>query len=168
MATDRRDTAKGAAREELRTGLRAARPLERMHVTPHVPVQCLAILEGTRESLKSRVGTDVLLVQRMVIVLKQQLRWQNTGMRRTAEENWHGERYIRRAPERMSKRERHEGDLRRANTLTTGHEPLPPRRAIRSREAAAWCGRSATFGRGWPLPVSAAKGATDVVATGAP
>ena len=105
-ARDVFSTVKGAAREELRTGRRAARALERMDATPYERAQFLAILEALRESLGPRGGAEELLVQMMAAALEQQLRWQTVATRRVDEESWHGERDIRRALDRMSPRER--------------------------------------------------------------
>ena len=54
---------KDAARLELRTGLRAARSLERMNASPYQRAQYLAILEGLRESLGPRGGAEEVLMQ---------------------------------------------------------------------------------------------------------
>jgi len=97
---------KDAARMELRTGLRAARSLERQHASPFDRAQYLVILEGLRESLAPRGGTESLLVEMMATAVERQLRWQTIATRRTDEESWHGERDVRRTLERMSPRER--------------------------------------------------------------
>lgn len=97
---------KSAARTELRTAHRAARAVERTFSSPFERAQYLVIVEGLRESLRPRGGVEELLVQMMAMAIEQQLRWQTIAMRRTDEETWHGERDIRRALERMGKRER--------------------------------------------------------------
>ena len=109
-ARDAWGAVKDAAREELRTGLRAARSLERTHATPLERAQFLAILEGLRESLRPAGGAEMLLVQMMATALEQHFRWQTIATRRVDEESWQGERDVRRALERMSprQRERHE------------------------------------------------------------
>ena len=97
---------KGAARDELRSGTRAARSLERQRASPFDRAQYLVILEGLRESLGPRGGTEGLLVEMMATAVERQLRWQTVATRRTDEESWHGERDVRRTLERMSPRER--------------------------------------------------------------
>jgi len=97
---------KDEARQELWTGSRSARALERTQSTPYERAQYLAILEGLRESLKPRRGAEGLLVEMMATSVEQQLRWQTIATRRVDEESWHGERDVRRTLERMSPRER--------------------------------------------------------------
>jgi len=97
---------KGAARDELSSGTRSARSLERQHASPFDRAQYLVILEGLRESLVPRGGTEALLVEMMAMAVERQFRWQTIATRRTDEESWHGERDIRRALDRMSPRER--------------------------------------------------------------
>ena len=99
-------TVKDAARIELRTGTRAARANRRTHSRPYDRAQFVVILEALREDLDPRSGTEQLLVQQMATAYEQHLRWQQTATQRIEEESWHGERDVRRALERMSKRER--------------------------------------------------------------
>lgn len=95
---------KDAAREELRTGLRTARALERpLRATPFERAQFVAILEGLREELRPRGGAEELLVQQMAAAYEEQLRWQRIATHRVDEASWQGERDVRRALERMSK-----------------------------------------------------------------
>lgn len=103
---------KSAARLELRTGLRAARAVERSHSSPFDRAQYLAILEALRESIRPHGGAEELLTQMMATALEQQLRWQMIATRRTDEESWHGDRDKRRVLEQMTagERRRHEED----------------------------------------------------------
>ncbi len=101
---------KEAAREELRTGVRGARSVERHFSAPYERAQYLVILEALREALGPRDGVEDLLVQQMAGAYEQSLRWQARAVERVEHESWDGERARRRARENMTPAQRERDD----------------------------------------------------------
>jgi hypothetical protein len=100
------ESIKAAARQELQTGTRAARAVERQFAYPYERAEYLVILEALTTSLEPRGGVEHLLVQQMATAYEQALRWQMIATQRTDQEGWAGERDRRRMIENMSKRDR--------------------------------------------------------------
>lgn len=102
---------KAEAAEELATGMRTARALERpVADRPADRAAFVAVLAALRRSLAPRDELEDLLVQQMAAVYDLHLSWQSLLARRMEEEVWHGERDKRRALEWMgpAQRERYE------------------------------------------------------------
>ena len=102
---------KDEACQELLTGIRVARSLERPVTNrPYERAQLMVILDGLRASLAPRDGLEDLLVQQMASAYELHLRWQGLVVQRMESEVWQGERDRRRALEQMSphQRERHQ------------------------------------------------------------
>jgi hypothetical protein len=102
------ESIKAAARQELQTGTRAAKAVERSLVTsdPYERAQFLVVLESLTASLRPQGGAEGLLVQQMAMAFEQMLRWQTIVTQRVEQESWAGERDRRRILENMSKRQR--------------------------------------------------------------
>ena len=101
---------KADAREELATGSRAARTLERpVSSRPYERAQFFAVLNALATALRPRDAVEELLVQQMAVAFELPLRWQALAVQRVEESVWEGERDRRRAWEDLSpaQRERH-------------------------------------------------------------
>ena len=111
-AQDAWNRVKAAAREELQTGLRGARAVERSFSSPYERARYLVILEALTESLAPRGGMEHLLVQQAATAYEQWLRWQQIATQRIEHEGWNGDRDRRRQLENMPPRarERYERD----------------------------------------------------------
>jgi hypothetical protein len=98
---------KDEARNELATGIRAARALERPIVSrPVERAAFVAIVAGLRNALAPRDPLEDLLIQQMAAAYELHLRWQAMLVRRMEEEVWQGDRDKRRLLDTMSPRER--------------------------------------------------------------
>jgi hypothetical protein len=98
---------KDEATQELATGFRTSRSLERPVTSrPYERAQYVAVLDGLRASLAPRDGLETLLVQQMASAFELNLRWQQIVVQRMETEAWQGERDKRRALENMSPRQR--------------------------------------------------------------
>jgi hypothetical protein len=107
------------ASDELTTGMRAARAVERTFSSPWDRAQFGAIVRALTTSLAPRDHLETLLVQQIAIAYDRYLRWQGVATRRTDEDEWEGDRDRKRAIANMSpqQRERYELD----------HGWMPPR-----------------------------------------
>lgn len=102
---------KDQARDELGTGMRVARALERpVNGRPWERAQFVALLAGLRESFAPRNPMEDLLCQQMAAAVEGWLRWQARATERTEEAVWQGERDRRRARERMTAVQRERDD----------------------------------------------------------
>jgi len=102
---------KDEAGQELATGFRAARSLERsVDGRPYERAQFAAVLTALRTALEPRDALEELLVQQLACAHDLQLRWQTLVVQRMESEVWQAERDRRRALEEMSpaQRERHQ------------------------------------------------------------
>ena len=91
---------KDEAWQELVTGVRAARSLERpVAGRPWERAQFAAVVEGLRRALAPRDPLEELLVPQMASAYDLHLRWQAVAVHRLETEAWQGERDRRRALE---------------------------------------------------------------------
>jgi hypothetical protein len=110
---------KQAARDELRTGTRAARAVEGATATPYERAQFAVILEAFRASYAPQHPAEDLMLQQMAISFEQYLRWQAIAANREEQGEWAAHRDRRILWDNMSERER--------DRYERDHGYLPPR-----------------------------------------
>jgi hypothetical protein len=98
---------KDEARNDLASGVRAARVLERpLASRPAERAAFVAIVAGLRKALGPRDPLEDLLIQQMAAAYELHLRWQAILVQRMEEEVWQGERDRRRAMDNMTPAQR--------------------------------------------------------------
>jgi hypothetical protein len=98
---------KDEARNDLASGVRTARVLERpLASTPAERAAFVAIVAGLQQALGPRDPLEDLLIQQMAAAYELHLRWQAILVHRMEEEVWQGERDRRRAMETMTPAQR--------------------------------------------------------------
>lgn len=115
---------KGAARDELTSGVRAAKALESGMPSGNQPWQrarYLAIVDALRTDLHPRGGLEELLIQRMASTYSLCLHWQQEAIRREDYEVFQGDAAIR--------QERRDMTARQKERQRMEYGYLPPRQA---------------------------------------